>query len=99
MKHIRKYILSFLSFILLFSLVCVGFLSIQDRTSIHEKESLQKALYRGMMECYALEGYYPSDIDYLINNYHIIYNQDRFDIQYEVIASNIMPNITIIERE
>lgn len=51
------------------------------------------------MECYALEGYYPSDIDYLINNYHIIYNQDRFDIQYEVIASNIMPNITIIERE
>lgn len=99
MKYLRKYMFSFLSFILLFGIITYGFRSIQESTSIHEKESLEKALYRGMMECYALEGRYPSHIDYLVDNYRIIYNQEKYDIQYEVIASNIIPNITIIEKD
>lgn len=99
MKFLRKYMISFLSFILLFGVISYGFRSIQESTSIHELESLEKALYRGMMECYALEGRYPSHIDYLVDNYHIIYNQEKYDIQYEVIASNIIPNITIIEKD
>jgi len=99
MKYIRKYWLSVLSFCFIFLLICFCFQSIQESTKQNQKESLEKALKRGVIECYALEGYYPESLDYLIENYHIIYNEDEFDVKYEIFASNIMPTITVIQKD
>lgn len=99
MKLIRQYSLSILSSLLICFLVISGLQSISQRTYQNQKESLEKALKRGIMQCYALEGRYPESLEQLINDYHIIYNHDFFDVQYEIVASNIMPSITIIEKE
>lgn len=98
MKYLRKFGFVILSSCILFLCVCFSFYSINQSTIQHQKESLEKALRRGILECYALEGRYPESLDYLIDHYHIIYNEDDFDIQYEIFASNIMPTVTIIDK-
>lgn len=99
MKYIRKYWFMILSFCAIFLVICFSFHSIRQSTYRQQQESLEKALKRGILECYALEGHYPESLDYLIENYHIIYNEDDFDIEYEIFASNIMPTVTVIKKD
>lgn len=99
MKYIRKNWFAILSFCVIFIFIYFSFQSIQKSTENNRQDSLDKALKRGILECYALEGQYPKSLDYLVKNYHIIYNEDEFDIKYEIFASNIMPNVTIIKKD
>ena len=45
-----------------------------------------------------LEGSYPETYGYLRDNYGLQIDEDRFIVHYEIFASNIMPDITVIER-
>jgi hypothetical protein len=98
MKYLKKYWMTILSFIFVFILISYGFQSILEGSHHQQKESLEKALRRGILQCYAQEGHYPESLDYLIEHYHILYNKESFDVKYEIFASNMMPNITIIEK-
>lgn len=99
MKYIRQYRFLILSSLIICVLIFWGFHSIAQGTLDNQKESLEQALRRGIMQCYALEGRYPESLDHLVNNYHIIYNEELFDIKYEAVASNIMPSVTVIVKD
>ena len=88
-----------LTFVLFFSLLSAGFYSISKNNISQQKESLEKALKRGILQCYALEGRYPDTLHHLLDNYGIVYNQNLFEVKYEAIASNIIPNVTVIEKK
>lgn len=45
--------------------------------------------------CYASEGRYPQELDYLVEHYGLIYDGERYSIQYDAFASNIMPDIAV----
>ncbi len=82
-------------FLLIFLWIGVGNIS-----SASDKESMkirQDAVLRATVQCYAIEGMYPPDIQYLVDNYGVVYDQDRFIVHYEVFASNILPDITVID--
>ena len=98
MKILKKYRIMILTFVLFFSLLSAGFYSISKNNISQQKESLEKALKRGILQCYALEGRYPDTLHHLLDNYGIVYNQNLFEVKYEAIASNIMPNVTVIEK-
>ncbi|MBU3840056.1 MAG: hypothetical protein IAA25_03525 [Candidatus Ruminococcus intestinipullorum] len=72
----------------------VSFLS--ETTAKQEAENLEKSIIRGAVHCYALEGFYPENLDYLEKHYGITYNKRKYLISYEVIGSNIMPDIRVI---
>lgn len=64
-----------------------------------EAESLRltdENVRRVAVQCYALEGAYATDLDYLIDNYGIRPDTDRFVIHYQYIGDNLMPDITVI---
>ncbi len=61
-----------------------------------QQESLEKAISRDVAQCYAVEGTYPPNMDYLINHYGLTYNEELFYVDYQPIGSNIYPDITII---
>lgn len=61
-------------------------------------ERLEEALRRGAVTCYASEGIYPPTLDYLVRNYDIKIDEERYIVHYDVFASNIMPDITVIEK-
>lgn len=56
----------------------------------------EQTLRRSAVECYALEGVYPADVDYLYENYGVSVDRERYIVHYEYVASNLMPNITVL---
>lgn len=73
--------------------------NLQQDHNAQDKASLQDALTRAAVSCYAAEGVYPPDLDYLIEHYGIQINDDLYTVKYEVIASNLMPDITVLEKQ
>lgn len=86
----------FLIFIGMFLLGISGISKTSDRESY---QSLRTALERSVVHCYAIEGRYPPSLDYLKSHYGITYDENKYFIDYQPIASNMMPDITIISLE
>lgn len=60
---------------------------------------LEESIRRAAVTCYAVEGIYPPDLAYLQEHYGIQVNEDRYYVFYEVFGANMMPDITVLERE
>ena len=58
-------------------------------------ETVKNAVRNAVVTCYAVEGIYPRDIDYLVKNYGLAYDESRFLVSYEAFASNIIPEIRV----
>lgn len=67
--------------------------------SAQDKQQLENALWRCAVACYAAEGMYPPDLKYLEDNYGVQINKERYTVKYEYIASNLMPDITVLENQ
>ena len=89
--------------VLILVIVLLGFSifanSMTDSNASREKEILQNAIDRSITQCYALEGVYPDNLEYLEEEYGLTYNKDHFFVDYQYIGSNLRPDITIIERQ
>ena len=67
----------------------------QDQV-LEDKRQLEQALARACVACYAAEGSYPPSVEHLQTYYGVQINTKVFTVKYEVIASNLMPNITVL---
>ena len=63
------------------------------------KQQLEQALQRTAVCCYALEGIYPPDVDYMRSHYGLHYVRETYIVHYTLFASNLMPDITVLERD
>ena len=61
------------------------------------KEQLERALRQTAVSCYAAEGIYPPSLEYMREHYGIRFDEERYVVDYQVIASNLMPDITVLE--
>ena len=59
---------------------------------------LENALRRAAVSCYAAEGFYPPDVDYMRQRYALQWDETRYIVHYERFASNLMPDITVLEK-
>ena len=62
------------------------------------RDSLEAAIRRSVMTCYAEEGVYPPSLDYLLDNYGMYFNDSDYIVHYDIFAENIMPDITVIRK-
>ncbi len=105
--NLKKHIKKALSEISLVTLVLVGFLvmmsiaisSVQTTNDAEKKTALEDAIMRSALHCYSLEGAYPSDIAYLEEHYNLSINWDDYIVHYEMFASNIAPDVTVIVKD
>lgn len=58
---------------------------------------LTLAVRRSCVACYAAEGSYPKDLDYLTEHYGLQIDQSRYTVFYEPTGPNLMPQITVLE--
>jgi hypothetical protein len=87
-----------LFFLCILSLFIWG-IYITNRTSNEESLHLaEENIRKAVISCYALEGRYPQSFEYLEKNYGINIDTDKYTVFYSVFASNIMPDITVIEK-
>lgn len=93
---------SILVALILFFLSIVVFLYgvgiISKNNALDEKKNLQETIQKDIIHCYALEGIYPPTLDYIEENYGLMYNKNKFIVDYRSDGSNIMPKVIIIER-
>ena len=62
-----------------------------------ETSLVQDAVRSAVLTCYAVEGAYPTNIEYLKEHYGLAYNEEAYRVVYDAFASNIMPTIRVIE--
>lgn len=72
--------------------------SISQDTAEHQKKSLEEAVRRNMVHCYAMEGRYPESVEYMEEHYGLTYDKDRYFVDYEIVGSNLMPDVMVIEK-
>lgn len=63
------------------------------------RKQLETALRRAAVACYAAEGVYPPTLDYLTEHYGVQVEQERYIVFYEIFANNLMPDITVLEKD
>lgn len=86
-----------ISFILIVLFVLI-MVDTSEKRSEKELYDLDLSIRRAAVSCYALEGSYPQSLEYLENHYGIQIDYKRYNVFYEVFAENIMPEITVLER-
>lgn len=62
------------------------------------RKQLEETLHRTAVACYASEGFYPPDVAYMTEHYGLRYDAQLYLVHYEIFASNLMPDITVVER-
>lgn len=57
-----------------------------------------QAVRRAAVQCYALEGAYPASLSYLEERYGVQVDESRIFVDYQYVAANLMPDITVLPR-
>lgn len=85
-------------FIIALIMLIIGINTTKSSTHEERKVQLEVALNRAVIECYALEGIYPPDLEYIKKQYGIRIDESEFIVYYDTFADNIMPNIVVLEK-
>jgi len=91
---IRPVIFTFLVIAILF----VGFKNAADASRARGARALEEAIVRAAVTGYAVNGYFPESIDYIVKNFGIYIDNSSFIVHYDVFASNLLPDIRVIQR-
>lgn len=67
-----------------------------SKTSAENLRMQAESIRRAAVECYALEGYYPPSLSYLTERYGVSVDTGRYFVDYQYVASNLMPDITVL---
>lgn len=71
--------------------------SLDTGRSAEDRRQLEETLLRGCVACYAAEGAYPTDLDYLKEHYGVQIDEERYTVYYYAFAENLLPDITVLE--
>ncbi len=96
MAH-RKEIIGALLIVAL--LICVWLL-ISQVDSVHhnaENQFVRDAVRNAALTCYSVEGAYPDNLQYLRDYYGLAYDESRYKVTYDAFASNLLPDIYVVE--
>lgn len=88
----------FISVIIIIVLIVYMYIAVDNAQRKSDEESyniLSDAIIRSAVQCYAIEGFYPPDIEYLENNYGLLVDHNKYFVSYSVFASNIIPEVQV----
>lgn len=69
-----------------------------ESTAVQDQQRQLEAVRKAAITCYSVEGFYPSDLEYLKEHYGVYIDEQRFQLHYEYSGSNLMPDIRIFEK-
>jgi len=78
----------------------ISMVKFSDDTSDTQTKSIVEIIQKAAVQCYALEGEYPPDVEYLRDNYGVIMDTDKYYFYYDAaLGSSIMPDIAVIAKD
>jgi len=75
----------------------ISMVKFSDDTEETQTASIVEIIQKAAVQCYALEGEYPPNVEYLRDNYGVILDTERYYYYYDTaFGSSIMPDIAVI---
>ena len=81
--------------------VLVVLISLQNVKVSNNREGLkvmEQGVRRAAVQCYAIEGKYPQNLEYLSDNYGLLLDDSKYVYHYQLMASNMMPEIKVFDK-
>lgn len=94
-----SFTISLVIFVTVIVLFLYGISTISNSSVVNDREILLDAINRDVIHCYCVEGMYPPSVKYMEDHYGLIYDSDKFIVDYEYIGANIMPKVMIISKQ
>ena len=100
MKKFRssRYTASLVCFLLAMALLFGAVRGLREDAVRQQRQALEEAISKSLLLCYSLEGRYPDTVEELTEKYRLVYDRDRFVIDYRLQGGNLLPDITILEK-
>ena len=100
MKKFRssRYTVSLVCFLLAMALLFGAVRGLREDAVRQQRQALEEAISKSLLLCYSLEGRYPDTVEELTEKYRLVYDRDRFVIDYRLQGGNLLPDITILEK-
>ena len=84
--------------IVLAALLFYGLAQISSTSEDEQKAAVERAIQKSLVNCYAIEGAYPSSLSYLEEHYGLVIDHDTYVIDYQTIGSNLRPAVLVVRR-
>ena len=94
---IRDYVVPVLFTLAVIAVIVVGLRETEISSRAEGLRLLEEGVMRAAVQCYAIEGSYPDSMKYIEEHYGIYVDRARYTVHYEIFASNILPDITVLE--
>jgi len=78
-------------------MIMIGLNETERSSRAEGKRILEESLWRATVTCYAIEGRYPANLGHIETVYGVHIDRTRYAVFYEIMASNMMPVITVLE--
>ena len=94
----KNFIVQIALLALIIVLVLAGVRSVKNQSAAEGLGITEKAIHRAVVQCYAIEGAYPPNLEYIEENYGVQIDRDKYFVYYEAYAQNIMPDLIVREK-
>ncbi|MDR2771741.1 MAG: hypothetical protein LBB57_06860 [Clostridiales Family XIII bacterium] len=91
-----RIILPIALFLIVLALFVLAVSKIAGRSENEGMHLTEESIRRAAVQCYALEGVYPVDFEYLKEHYAVRPDESKYIIYYTYTASNLMPEIDVL---
>ncbi|MDR2355488.1 MAG: hypothetical protein LBE16_04755 [Clostridiales Family XIII bacterium] len=95
-KIYAKIILPIALFLVVLALFVLAVSEIAGKSENEGMQLTAESIRRAAVQCYALEGVYPADFEYLKEHYAVQPDESKYIIYYTYTASNLMPVIDVL---
>ena len=96
-KRFSMLLLSVLVFVLVLCLLGSWLEDFRRDSHARQRQALENALHRSVLQCYALEGRYPGSLQELVRDYRLTWDEQAFHVDYRPMGDNLMPDITVVD--
>jgi len=79
-------------------MIVYGLRQTENSSKAEAVRILEDSIRRAVVTSYAVEGRYPESIRYIEEHYGIKIDWDKYTVHYQIFASNIVPDIMVIQR-
>ena len=66
------------------------------QASQEQRALLEEAIQRALVTCYAVEGRYPSSLQYLEENYGVDVDEEHYAVFFSSFADNVLPAVRVV---
>ncbi len=83
-------------FFLFVAVFLAGVQSVSSVSETKEMEQIENAVVRSAVLCYGTEGAYPESLDYLKEHYGLLYDEEKYIVNYEIVGKNLRPQVRVV---